>query len=1186
MTHGSRPSNNVETDADVNEGRTEKSQELEKTKVSELEAPQSVSTKRPNAKSDGDSHRSKQPKLTAQDVQVARETAELFKSNIFKLEIDELVHVLKLKDSHCKLMEKVLHRLYDMIQEIPASDELSLEDANVYFKQSATKVSIPFPDPKPTSLNYKFKYETPEDISLVGSFGLKTGIQQPSGMSIDVALTMPHELLQPKDYMNYRALYKRAFYLAYVAEHLAALSEEKHLPIKLSYEYADGDVLCPVIKVQSSPSDSPTDKDVVFDHTGFSIKLYVGFPLGIFEAKKLLPDRNCIRVKAEEVDVKDLPPTPLYNSSILSSGSYTCFLKYLYTAKKTAESFRDACVLGKLWLKQRGFSSDINEGGFGHFEFVTLMAALLEGGGESGNRILLHGFSSYQMFKATIRYLSIQDLCSHGHLSFSSLLSEHRSVYKANGFDVPTIFDKNTKLNILWKMTPSSYNMLRLYANSTLELLNDVVRDRFPQTFITKANNKVLKYDIFIQIPLSEINQEDSFGPLEKISFITFETFVCSKIFKILSGALRNRVTQISVSVSSTSSLWPIAHRKPLLVRNQKEKYIDIGLSLDPAESEKKVTKGPLHSQKAEGEKFSSFWGSRAQVRRYKDGSIQYSCLWTASSESPTVTIVKYILDLHLTEGISSNMIVNSSNFNLLLPRSLTLSTANSHPLVMPSHFQQLRSSYDDLCKIVYHMTNLPLTVKSILPASSALRGMSLLLPVPFAIANPDFFNESIVQFETSTRWPDEIMALERTKTAFLLKINESINKHKGYSSFLSTDNEIPYLKDVVTSLEVLTPEGYGFKFRILTERDETLYLRSIENADTRQKQAVTDCYFYFMRKYIGCVKHHRAFSSLVTRYPFFGPTVRLFKQWLESQLLYPHFSEELIELIAVKCFIDPAPYSIPGSVGTGFLRILDFVSRWNWREDALILDLSGDSEDPDATTGSYIDKLSGKLTVQEYQGILENFKKLRKEDPSGTNIQFFVASKQDPSGKLWSCNNLGLPIASRLTALSKAAIGLFTKSVQFDSSLIMLVFTSALKDYDFVIKVKAPMNLRAKSGVLPIQKFKNLIRPLTQFPGDPSQYGDPLQSYFAELKARYSNVAILSCHRYTGLYDTKEGCSNVITGIFNPAVARGEKKFRANIGFNIKPTEDEHVECNRESILNQMVCLGGDLVVSFEKYH
>ena len=143
------------------------------------------------------------------------------------------------------------------------------------------------------------------------------------------------------------------------------------------------------------------------------------------------------------------------------------------------------------------------------------MSALLNGGGLNGNKILLHGFSSYQLFKGTIKYLATMDL-NGGYLSFSSLIGENiASKYKSDGFNVPTIFDKNTKLNILWKMTKSSYKSLQLQAQQTLELLNDVVKDRFDAILLQKSDFDPMRYDIVFKLSAPE-ELHDSFGPLKR----------------------------------------------------------------------------------------------------------------------------------------------------------------------------------------------------------------------------------------------------------------------------------------------------------------------------------------------------------------------------------------------------------------------------------------------------------------------------------------------------------------------------------------------------------------------------------------------------------------------------------------------------------------------------------------------
>lgn len=309
----------------------------------------------------------------SKDLQIARETAELFRSNIFKMQIDELVKEVKLNETKIKVVEKFLHKLYDSVQDIPESGHLGLEAASGLFAKTTKhskfqKVSIPFADPRPVKINYKFKYSKPKDISLVGSFGLKTGIQLPFNNLIDLNVTMPNELFEKKDYLNYRAFHKRSFYLAYLTKSLIN-SLGVDLPfLKFHYEYVNGDLLTPSLRIDCTAMNPGNEYN--FRESKFSIRLIVSFPFDAFDLKKLLPDKNNIRIQLPDgAELAQLPPTPIYNASLISNSTYDYYLRVLYKSKKQVEHFHDACVLGRLWLLQRGFKSgSMNHGGFGHFE--------------------------------------------------------------------------------------------------------------------------------------------------------------------------------------------------------------------------------------------------------------------------------------------------------------------------------------------------------------------------------------------------------------------------------------------------------------------------------------------------------------------------------------------------------------------------------------------------------------------------------------------------------------------------------------------------------------------------------------------------------------------------------------------------------------------------------------------------
>lgn len=1146
----------------------------------------------------------------SQDIHIARETAELFKSNIFKLQIDELLQQVKLKDTHILKLEKFLHRLYDLIQQVPDWEPKTLQEVENYFENKYVKV--PFVDPKPSATNtrYKFNYSKP-DVSLISSFALKTGIYQPSGASVDVLLTMPKELLENKDFLNFRCLHKRSVYLAYFTHHLSILIKKCHLDsfISLEYSYFNNDPLLPILKIHcdKTPTDSQLSQDFNFQKSKFSINLIVGFPYQCFDPKKLLPNKNCIRITKDD-DQKDVLKfsTPYYNFAVLSSTTYEQYLKFLHKTKKLTDSFKEASILGRIWLQQRGFSSNLAHsgslGGFGTFEFSILMAALLNGGGENGNKILLHGFSSYQLFKGIIKYIATMDLCDSGHLQFHSDYSSNiSSKYVDEGFETPTMFDKTTKVNILSKMTVNSYNILKAYASETLRMLNNVVQDQFSNIFLTNLNKiDNIKYDTVYDIHLPQTEDMDthlinSFETEARMKFVTFQNFLINRIQSVVKYSLGDRIKLTEVEVVGQKHSFPISKRKAYASGLGKLSFTSIRLKflMKTTEAEKLVTKGPPHVEPIteEASIFKNFWGPKASLRRFKDGSITHCCIWSSSSSEP---IISEILQFAIKRHISEKAEIKSLGTKLLqdmLPLPNLPSSSNTS-IVNLGSFYSLKQSFDELYKKIFKM-ELPLAVKSILPIGSAFRYTSLCQPVPFAYSNPDFFQDVIIEFETSPKWPDELVSLEKSKAAFLLKIRAQLDEMYGesYKSFFTRDESVPYNLEIIT-LNILTPEGFGFKVRVLTERDEVLYLRAVSNARNELKPELEKTFLKFTSKYISSIRHTRSIESISHHYQLYSPTVRLFKKWLDVHLLLEHFPEELVELIAIKPFVEHSPFFVPGSLVNGFLKVLRFLSQWNWKDEPLILDLVKPEEHVDDSNVSSSDpahtldkKFTDKLTLAQYKGIQGNFLKLRKTDPNGLHLQFFVASRNEPSGILYS-SDIPLPIAVRLTALAKIAINL-VQSHGMNKQTIDLLFTPALMDYDFTVHLKTPTPLKISSGVIEQGDYRNLINKQApvSFPTDLNKLSekmDPTYQLVKYLNLKYKNSILFSSRKFTGVVGGENGDENVITGLIKPYFKKPEK-FRVNMDGNVKPLDEEVVELNKDAIFHEIASFSNDLVVKFE---
>lgn len=134
----------------------------------------------------------------------------------------------------------------------------------------------------------------------------------------------------------------------------------------------------------------------------------------------------------------------------------TPYLRLLHSASKTCEAFQDACLLGSTWLRQRGISSDLRAGGFGNFEWNTMMALMLSGGGPKGTPILSAGYSSYQLFKATLQVLAMKDFSKQ---PFAVGTDDHAPRVLQNG--APVVWDVERSHNLLYKMGSWDYKHLR-----------------------------------------------------------------------------------------------------------------------------------------------------------------------------------------------------------------------------------------------------------------------------------------------------------------------------------------------------------------------------------------------------------------------------------------------------------------------------------------------------------------------------------------------------------------------------------------------------------------------------------------------------------------------------------------------------------------------------------------------------
>ena len=951
-------------------------------------------------------------------------------------------------------------------------------------------------------------------------------------MSIDLAVTMPSHIFQEKDYLNYRYFHKRAYYLACIA---SSIEEGDDSSFAINFALQDDNELQPIIIV--NPGQGSDD----FTNSKCQIRIILAAEGDIFPISKTLPRKNALRSKAGSSPLENLP-TPIYNASIRSECSSRAYLKYLNAASLQSTAFADACTLGSVWLRQRGLQC----GGFGSFEWACTTALLMQSGGPQGRALLSKGYSNYQLFKAAIQFLATRDL-----VISPVLILDNGTEIVSSESDRPTLFDGARGLNILYKMTPWSYSLLKHEASRTLKLLNDPISDQFDACFITKVDDFLSRFDCVISLPSNQPRPSlDSV-----IDAISPTVVYCQELYQILKTGLGDRAQLIHLDASSRTS-WLPASQRPV---TSGDDHVKVGLLMNPEQVNRTVDRGPVVEDKEVAAAFRKFWGDKAELRRFKDGAIQESLIWSSSDsqnsrDSVLKQIITYIIQRHIGYEATKGMKFMGESFDHMLPMNRG---AISDPVVL---YQPTMSAFEALEKDVRDLEGLPLQIRQISAADSQLRYASL--KVPMSESSQGVMNPADVclQFEGSSRWPDNLSAIQRTKIAFLLKISELLEEAiSDLIARVGLENSSNHLLNNAF-LDVIYPSGTYFRLRIHHEREVNLLERTLKGdaSAAANREEIAFAHATYKRNFIQAPLHTQAVRTLSTRFPLLSASIRITKQWRDSHLLSGHVSDELIELLTIRTFIHPHPWSVPGSIMTGFLRTMHLIAKWDWRLEPLIVDFNGE------------------MNSQDIDAIKLRFEAWRKIDPAMNRVAMFAASNVDRDGVTWTEPGPSKVVAARFTGLAKAACRVVAEQ-GFDLQPEAL-FTLSMKDYDFVIHLNPEVTGAKQSTRTKAQSvFKNLQ---TQALEDKSLFSyNPAQSYLDELKILYDSNILF--------FHGGQGCS-VVGGLWNPQT--GPRPWKVNLQYSTIPflrsKNDEdgaQVGLNKTATLHDISRLGGDMIRRIE---
>lgn len=1094
----------------------------------------------------------------AEELSDLKATQELFKSNIFKLQLDDLVQEVQIDKKKTTKLEAWLHGLKEVLdglplefQEVPMPPQVLKNTYQMKFfkgevkhEEKKVKGSKKMKKSAESASEFKMKFQRPSRVDIVGSYLLDTTCRPI--LNIDVSIEIPKDCLQPKDFQNFRYFDKRATYLHYVLKALESSSDYKEA---ITIEYFQKDPNKPILVL------APKLKGV---GKHYSVRLFPCVSVDTFPGSKLSPDKCCCKKETCSLVSQDsdtsssttntptpehTAPTPYYNMSVLEDTGFREHLAELHHWASESPAFAHTVLLFKVWMRARG----LHRAGLNGFLCSMLLAHLLL------SRNLGKQMSTYQMFRSTMTFLTQADFAKGVAMKpQEGAPAADLGVY-ARMFEA-TFVDRSGYFNLFFRVSRSTCTVLKREASLTLSCLDNTLQDGFEPIFLKPVEFE-LKYDMYFTVlpdstTLTALGGEPAINP---------HAVFGRRVFELLTQALGTRVTLIDVRLEGDRAM--------------------VGLILSPDGSREALDVGPAADDKVAATAFRKLWGPLSKIRRFKDGRIVECVSWEGDGTPHQIVrqVVAHILNRHLS--VASQAI---SFVGYQLDAVMASHTQPAHLGVgLDAAGEKVLAAFKSLDEMI-RSVDLPLSFLAFQAVHPVLRGTAVFPPpriLPSSSENdPTYAVEPIpvvVQFESSTKWPDDLLAIARIKTAFYLRMANLLqNTHKVKSSCAHT------FLDVAV-------QGLAFRITIFHDRELMIHQQDARDQLTREtiKAAMAKGVAPVLKgpefdeanttagrnTERDCVHRPWLASSLKAftgRFPWFGPAARIVKRWLCAHMLSDCIAEEATELLVAYSFINSAPYPPPCSILSGLLRFLQLVTSFNFAKNPIIVDVLGDMTQPAMTAIETRFKSRGDarpamciFTAKDNESVWTSKK------PSNLQLERIIA---------YAHSSL-----SYLKNLLSSSLSAPTSSVSSDK-LWLSLFRTPLQQYDLLISLDPAALPKYTQGlVLPFgsrveesKKRKFKLPPGSAEAAPLPMVGfDPVYSYLSDLRAQVAHL----CDFY---YDAMGGA--VIGVCWKPEVMVPQA-FAVSRATLAEPVEDASgeglIRPNVEAIMHFFKVAGRGLV-------
>ncbi|GLV36428.1 Maternal transcript 89Ba [Carabus blaptoides fortunei] len=1074
---------------------------------------------------------------TVEELNQLRETEILFNSNLFRLQTDELLKEVAVKQKRKREIGTWLEKFETFLNNLPEHTDQKFSDFEACvgtlntpkLKGVLKQIAKNKPNTLKSDQDASIKFLKPCSVNTVGLYKINATIGPVLNIMLNVV--MPKACFNEKDYLNGRYAVKRGLYLSYIASYL----KNANMTNKICYTHLNGNNLIPILQVTSENVKNTTFKILLTPEEN------------IFKLSRFDPDKSNLRASYfnslldQNITETDNSVTPFYNSVVLNDLTLAVndrFRQNLITDMKGAT---DGLILLTIWLRQRELIDGY--GGFNDELLYSLVAYLA-----NVNKINKH-MSSYQVIRNVWTYLLQSTWDTEGVTMADDKIN--LPVFHAH-YD--TVFvDRTGHYNLTSNLSLNVYLKVKYEAGLAINYLDESKMNSFQALFMTSMPFYI-QYDAVINIFNNKSGFDKVYNEVEdknKLDTLGYKyPMVVKSILEGLKIGLNDRVLYI-VPKLQCSEIWNIGTQ---YVENKMA--VSVGLHLDFANMFNIVDKGPLAYDSLAAQ-FRKFWGEKAELRRFKDGSICEAVFWPTSNVNDKRKISKLIVEYVLESKF------NIKNYNIIYDQFDPILEIYKAPAIEEGNMKVIHL-FDEVAKMLREL-NLPLSISAVQGTCDAFCHTDAFPPTPmnyrsgkkvtFETDNNILFKgdidlkvapkyivpvEGIIQMVHHSKWPNNIEAMSKLRTAFYIQISEMLKKNSHIKCNPKEEHLDILYKGLVFRFVLFHPK----QIPLLKKHMDTKGIVSFRDTED---SVVAEQNYVVLPKVVG------ALSGIHSQYPSYGPGTALIKRWLNSQLIdESHISNTVVNLLNASLYLNSAPYSQCILPQMAFLRFLKLLVQHDWNMQMLVVNFNNE------------------ITKEQIDVAESDFQKNREEYPA-----LYIITPYDFKSLLTQ-NAPSKQIMQRISILAKQCITVIETNIYSESLFnVMSFFKPNLTGYNVVIHLQPLLNPRRHEAI--ISDFESKLLPKYEENKEdriPIVKFNPVDLYLRDLRRHYDNFALFFHDSYGG---------DVIAVLWKPTVCQ-QTDFKISEVEGKKLVSKEKLQVNINSIIEDFYILGTGVIKSIEK--